>query len=314
MASQSLLANARAEGGLAFDEQNARDLNHRFGTEDATVLVSSTQNAPPITIARLHSSALEHPPTAPAPSDAGYSVHVWMRSVAADLWVDGRERDFDPVPKGTLCLFDLTQNPVGLIRTSFEMVRFHFPGSAFETMSAQNDEAPLRMLRPSYGTADAVLHGLSLSLSPALNRSWEVSSLFVDYVALAAHAHLLAAYGPGVRRPGPRAGLLPWQERRVKELIDTHLDGRLSLLELATECRMSPSHFSRAFQRSTGQSPHQWLLDRRVEHAKRLLAQREGSLAVIAKACGFADTSHLIRVFSARCGASPGAWRKSKHA
>jgi AraC-like DNA-binding protein len=159
-----------------------------------------------------------------------------------------------------------------------------------------------------------VLHNLSLALAPALSRTWEVSSLFIDHVALAVHTHLLSAYGPGVRRPGPRTGLLAWQQRRVKELIETRLDGRLSLRELAAECRMSTSHFSRAFQRSTGQSPHQWLLDRRVDHAKRLLAEREPSLAQIAKICGFADLSHLSRVFLARSGTTPGAWRRGKRA
>ena len=252
-------------------DPSARELSGRFGLAKATMLVSSAGDGFPISIARLQSDQIRHAPTRRLAGDDGYSVHVWLSSLTAGLSVEGRAFPLEPLPKGRIFLFDLMRDPVGYIRSSFQMVRFHFPGSAFETLAAQNDQSTGRVLRPTYGGADPVLAGLATALLPALNRAWEVSPLFVDQVALAVHSHLTAAYGPGVRKSARRPGLLPWQERRVKELVETRLDGNVSLARLAAECRMSTAYFSRAFSNTTGQSPHQWAARK---------ARREGATAV----------------------------------
>ena len=88
------------------------------------------------------------------------------------------------------------------------------------------------------------------------------------------------------------------------------LTGATPLDDIASACGLSVSHFSRAFRRSIGLSPHAWLLDKRVEAAKAMLRRREAPLSLIALACGFADQSHFTRVFTRRVGLSPGAWRK----
>jgi len=75
-------------------------------------------------------------------------------------------------------------------------------------------------------------------------------------------------------------------------------DEQISLAKLASECRLSRSHFARAFKKSTGQSPHRWLLERRLGTAKQMLVDTKSSISDIAFASGFADQSHLTRVFS----------------
>lgn len=107
-----------------------------------------------------------------------------------------------------------------------------------------------------------------------------------------------------------RGGLAPWQERRSKELMRSRLESDISLAELATECRLSRSYFARAFKKSTGESPHRWLLGQRVETAKHMLLHSETPLSEIALAVGFSDQSHLTKVFARAVGATPGAWRR----
>jgi transcriptional regulator GlxA family with amidase domain len=105
--------------------------------------------------------------------------------------------------------------------------------------------------------------------------------------------------------------IAPWQVRRAQEILSANLDGSVPLKEVARECRLSVSHFSRAFRRALGVAPHQWLLMHRIEVAKEKLRDSRLSLLEVALACGFADQSHLTRVFTGMVGVSPGAWRRA---
>ena len=91
----------------------------------------------------------------------------------------------------------------------------------------------------------------------------------------------------------------------------TNLGRDITLSELANECGLSLSYFTRAFKRSTGDAPHRWLLRQRVQHAKTLLREKQMSLAEIAIVCGFSDQSHFTRVFGAHIGQAPGVWRRN---
>ena len=115
---------------------------------------------------------------------------------------------------------------------------------------------------------------------------------------------------PGLEPPPVRGGLAPWQERRAKELMSTHLARQIPLALVAGECRLSVSHFARSFKQCTGKPPHRWLLENRVERAKQLLLDPDVSLAEVALDCGFSDQSHFTRVFSRTVGTSPGTWRR----
>jgi len=106
----------------------------------------------------------------------------------------------------------------------------------------------------------------------------------------------------------PRRGLPLWQERRAKAFLVNNLSSRISNTDVAAACGLSRSHFVTAFRRATGETPHLCLLRYRVAKAKELL---RGSMPIseIAFACGFADQSHLTRVFSKQTGVTPGEWR-----
>ena len=91
-------------------------------------------------------------------------------------------------------------------------------------------------------------------------------------------------------------------------MMDEHLN--VSLSDLAGECHLSVSHFARAFRQSTGVSPHQWLLARRISKAKSLLQTSNLTLAEIATICGFSSQSHLNAAFKRDADMSPGRWRR----
>ena len=136
--------------------------------------------------------------------------------------------------------------------------------------------------------------------------------MFVDHVLLALGIHVAQTYA-GMRPLSPpiRGGLAAWQVKRAKEILSANLDGRVPLKEVARACGLSVSYFSRAFRRSVGVTPHNWLLTLRVEVAKQKLREGRLSLRDVALACGFADQSHLTQVFARSVGVSPGAWRRA---
>ena len=82
----------------------------------------------------------------------------------------------------------------------------------------------------------------------------------------------------------------------------------LSLTELSSVAGLTPSHFVRAFSRHYGMTPHAYLLDQRIRHARTLLRQGQ-PLAEVALASGFADQAHFQRQFKRRVAATPGQYR-----
>jgi len=112
-------------------------------------------------------------------------------------------------------------------------------------------------------------------------------------------------------RPHFSGGLPPRVLQRVRDYVETHLEGSISLQDLASTAGLSTSHFIRAFKRSAGVTPHRYLLQRRVRRALGLLAETTLALSEVAMASGFADQSHFCRQFRKLVGATPSRYRWS---
>lgn len=113
----------------------------------------------------------------------------------------------------------------------------------------------------------------------------------------------------GRKRP-TAGGLAPWQVSRVRKYIEENLSESISLDELAQLIRLSTSYFSAAFKVSFEMSPHNYIVSRRVEHAKHRMANSNDSLSEIALDCGLSDQAHLSRIFRRATGTTPSAWRR----
>ena len=100
----------------------------------------------------------------------------------------------------------------------------------------------------------------------------------------------------------------PQHLQRAAELMQDDSTSPLSLAELSAVAGLTPSHFVRAFSHHYGMTPHAYLLDRRIRHARTLLKQGQ-PLAEVALASGFADQAHFQRQFKRRVAATPGQYR-----
>ncbi len=105
-------------------------------------------------------------------------------------------------------------------------------------------------------------------------------------------------------------GLAPWQIKRLKSHIDARITERLCLDDLSALVKLSTSYFSAAFKRSFGVPPHNYIVARRVEFAKRQILGGDVPLCRVALDCGLADQAHLTRVFRRVTGTTPSAWRR----
>jgi AraC family transcriptional regulator len=287
----------------------------RLHVENAPSFVVRTLRKMSVAVTEVRSDKPDLAMSEPIATEDAFLIALQLREFPVhEYWEDGKQAPVTALKAGDTTIYDLKRAPSFLINNPFHSVHFYFPRIALNAV-ADNAEVPrigdLRY-RPGVGTDDPVIRALATSLLPAFGRPEQVSQLFFEHVMLAVGAHAAHTYGGlrVARRPA-RGGLAPWQERRAKEMLNAHLGGDLDLSALAKECRLSASHFSRAFRETTGLPPHKWLLARRVEEAKRVLRNRRLPLAEVALACGFGDQSHLTRIFSRAVGISPGAWRRS---
>ena len=291
-----------------------RAFERSFRLEAVPTVVTRALHKAEIAVGDCRSEHPDRELSDPFPVEDAYLVGLQLRDYSqCENWEDGRRMSCIDVHAGETLLYDLKREPRFFVDQPFHAMFFHIPRAVLDTI-ADDAQAP-RITELNYeagvGHRDEVVRSLGGSMVAALARPEQASQMFVDHVTLAVAAHVAQAYG-GLRRViAPiKGGLAGWQERRARDMLDANLDGSLALKDLAAECGLSTSHFSRAFRMSTGVAPHQWLLRRRVAVAKTLMEDRKLPLAEVALSAGFADQSHFTRVFSKMVGASPNAWRR----
>lgn len=134
----------------------------------------------------------------------------------------------------------------------------------------------------------------------------------VGHLVVVALAHLTRSIGRTSLPEAPRGGLAAWQVKRVRDYVEADLTGVLTVGKLAELCRLSPFHFARAFHQSVGEPPHAYVTTRRLARARRLLEETDMSVTEIALDVGYAEPSHLARLFKRVHGVGPIAFRRAR--
>src|SRR6266850_2600816 len=107
-----------------------------------------------------------------------------------------------------------------------------------------------------------------------------------------------------------RGGLGSARLRRIKELVHVKMEDDLSLDEMAQSVGLSTAHFGRMFRKSTGETPHQFVLRQKIERAKAMLRAPDARILDVAVACGFKTQQHFAQVFRDVCRVSPTEYRQ----
>jgi AraC family transcriptional regulator len=147
----------------------------------------------------------------------------------------------------------------------------------------------------------------------ALDWSDRDAALALQQIALDLQAQLLGRHSVPLRPlPALRGGLSPGARRRVLERVETGLAGDLGLADLAAAAGLSEFHFARMFKASFGMGPHAWVMRRRLEHARQLLAAGRLGPVEVALRAGYAHPSHLNAALR-RAGLATAAAYRERH-
>ena len=166
-------------------------------------------------------------------------------------------------------------------------------------------------LRYALGCDDPLIRDLALALRKEVQSGredrWYATSLCTAMIAHLIHGYAAQPAGG----PVYRGGLSLHRLSRVKDYVEENLAGELHLARLAELAGASVRQFVRAFKQSTALTPHHYVLSRRVERAKELLAGSHLTVAQVASRCGFASQSRFTAAFRRLTRAAPGAWRRA---
>jgi len=168
-------------------------------------------------------------------------------------------------------------------------------------------------LRRAYGVDQPQLAFLVQALVAEVQRGGPSGPMFVDALTIALASQLAAAFSEKAAAQAPAdAGLPRSVLRRVLERIDSGLDGSLAIEDLAREAGLSPAHFARSFKKMTGKAPHQFVMQRRLDEARRALDSSDPDILNVALRFGFADQAHLTRLFKRAFNVTPGHYVRQR--
>jgi AraC family transcriptional regulator len=168
-------------------------------------------------------------------------------------------------------------------------------------------------LEPAAGARDGTVLAICSVLKQAHTAGAALSDMAASTLAHRLAGHLLSHYGQSRCRPARPAGRLDRKTvDRVTEFVDAGLSGTLTLDQLGRVAALSPFHFAHAFKATTGVSPHQFVVARRMHRAVLLLAETNLPVSEVATAIGFSNVSHFRRLFRREVGVQPGELRENR--
>jgi AraC family transcriptional regulator len=248
-----------------------------------------------------------------------HTIHMYMRGSSHFLAMHTRPTTFDvgmnsdklqrvQCRGGEYLLGQKDMEFTFLSRSSVEVTVLHFEdsfldrlGIGWEARRAMDEHEPVG--------SDPQLEHVMSALRLALAQGGE-QGLYVEHLAAAALVRSLSKPTTG-RGPSSPSGHRPEVERlrRAEEFMHAHLSQGITLGDLAAVANMSVPHFCRCFKHWKGCTPHQFVTQLRMEHARRLLTSTEWTIGHVALECGYSTQSHFGQQFRKSHGMSPSQFR-----
>lgn len=214
--------------------------------------------------------------------------------------------------RGNLCITPAGQPISAVWERKIDNLMMTFDAPYIDRAAVENGFAGGFEFREVYKDQDPLIQHLGLTLLEDADSETPSGRLFTDSLLQTLTLHLLTNYGTSkAPKQSVIGGLSGHNLRRVKEFIAENLDADLSLAEIANIADLSQFHFARAFRKSTGLTPQQFLMQQRIERAKELLAKEDLPIVEVSLRTGFKNQSHFTSLFRKFTRFTPKMWRES---
>ena len=209
---------------------------------------------------------------------------------------------------------DLPEGEIYIDADMADILHMHLPASLFAASSVdvETTGAPIR-LRYEAAFEDPLLAEIAHAVASELRSQTAAGGLLIDSLATSMSARLIQQHADASAASSASRIIAEGLDRRrlhrVLDHVEANLEGKITLDSMASVACLSRYHFSRAFKKATGQSPHRYVSGRRLERAKILLSKGGRSLVDIALALSFSNQANFNRAFTKATGQAPGQFR-----
>ena len=216
--------------------------------------------------------------------------------------------------RGDIWLKPNSHNGFWSYKDSDECLLFAIAPDFLRQIATENDFANADRVEilPVLNKHDSGLHNLAILFQQEIAHTQSGEQMYIESLSNMLAVHLLRHYCTFPGKVAEYSGLPPYKLKQVTDYINTYLADDISLGELASQVKLSQSHFSHLFRQSTGKSPYKFLIQQRIDRAQELLLKQDMAIADVAISVGFYDQSHLSRHMKKLLGVSPRQLRQQR--
>lgn len=226
---------------------------------------------------------------------------------------NGKNRN-DVADENSMCLMPFGQTYSAHWQNEYELVSVDFSPKYLSKMTQEmNISSKVELKDTVLQQKDLLVQQLSLAFLTEAEKKETASRLYSESIAHTLMFHLIKNYSTANFQEKLLSGGLSGNKlRRVTDFINDNLEQDLTLTEIAQVAGLSHFHFARAFRKTMGITPQQYITNRRIEKAKELLAKSDLPIVEIGFQTGFKNQSHFTTLFRKITSLTPKLWREVK--
>jgi AraC family transcriptional regulator len=242
------------------------------------------------------------------PSSSSHVSLLDLYRADGETWLGEKQRSISKDLRNKLSFVPPNSNVAG-------WCRIEKPGTVTSIgIEPTEEDGPsifLAQLPPQLEFEDQMVRSSMLRLRALLTDPAHDSPGYAETLVVLLTFDLIRFSSGAERRSSDGTGLSASQIRLVTDYMESHLDERTTIAELAKLIDLTRYHFIRSFKQSVGVPPHQFMIQRRVERAKEMLTRQNNSIADVAARSGFNSSIQLSRAFRRVLGVTPSEFRRS---